>query len=110
MPKNILEGKMEFEASGQLMAGLSSVSISPDWPVTLPYGKQTPTTEFYNRNIYCKALALQVEDLRVLIVSLDVIGLWKSIADSIKKRIEDETGVPRDFIIIAATHNHSYPR
>ena len=110
MPKNMLEGKMEFEASGQLMAGLSSVSISPDWPVTLPYGKQTPTTEFYNRNIYCKALALQVEDLRVLIVSLDVIGLWKNIADSIKKRIEDETGVPRDFIIIAATHNHSYPR
>ncbi|KYH39587.1 MAG: hypothetical protein AYL33_007870 [Candidatus Bathyarchaeota archaeon B63] len=110
MPDELLSGLAEFKASGPLKAGLSSVSISPDWPVTLPYGKQIPTTEFYNRNIFCKALALQVKDLRVIIVSMDIIGLRKSTADAIKRRIEEETGVPSDFIILAATHNHSYPR
>lgn len=98
-----------FHASGPLRVGLSSVSIAPNWPVVLPYGKQTPTTVFYNRNIFCKVLVLEVEKLTIAIVSLDVIGFGKGIADEIKARVEEETGIPKDFIILAAVHNHSYP-
>lgn len=98
------------EASGRLRVGLASKSIAPTWAVVLPYGRQTPTTSFYSRSIYCKVLVLEVGDLRVGVAALDVIGFMRRWADLIKRRVEDATGFPADRIVLAATHNHSYPR
>lgn len=98
------------KASGRLRVGLASKSIAPTWPVVLPYGKQTPTMSFYSKSIYCKVLILEVENLKIGLAALDVIGFRRKWADLIKRRVEEGTGFPASRIMLAATHNHSYPR
>ena len=100
----------EVRGEGEVRVGLASVSIAPTWPVVLPYGKQVPTTEFYNRNIYCKALVLRVGDATAALIACDVIGFRREIADYIRDAVEAECGISGDLVMIAATHNHSYPR
>lgn len=100
----------EYHARGSIRVGLASRNIAPPWPIILPYGKQEPTQNFYNRNIYVKSIVLEVGELRVLLIACDVIGFRKRDADYIKEAVERETGISRDFIILAAIHNHSYPR
>ena len=100
----------EFHESGEIYIGLSSKNIAPTWPVILPYGKQVPLLDFYNRNIFCKVTAIEVNKLELLLIACDVIGFRKTDANYIKTAIEEKFGIKKDFIILAATHNHSYPR
>ena len=67
-------------------------------------------TEHYGDPCYAKAIVLQVGSLRVVFVELDIIEIRLDYADQIKERIEKEAGINRDFIMVAATHNHAYPR
>lgn len=95
---------------GPIWAGVGSESIAPDWKVTLPYGKQVETDIFYNRDIYVKALVIKVGKLEVTLIETDVIGIVFEVAQAIKTRVSQESGVPADNILLGAVHNHSYPR
>ncbi|HID09986.1 MAG TPA: hypothetical protein EYP17_01615 [Candidatus Latescibacteria bacterium] len=105
-----LVGKVrELSFRGPLKVGLGTADITPDWPVVLPYGRQEETENAYDRAL-AEALVLQVGELRVALVETDVIGIRLEDAAYIKRRIERETGLREDFIVLAATHGHSYPR
>lgn len=100
----------EVSARGKLEVGIGAASIAPPWPIEPSYGKQVPTFEFYGPDIEAKALILKVEELEVLLVACDVIGVRASEGECIKERVQEETDIPKEHIILAATHNHSYPR
>jgi len=100
----------EVSSKGEVYIGMSSTSIAPTWPVVLPYGKQVPTTNFYNRNIFCKTLVIRVNDIVLTLIACDVIGFKREDVEFIKDHIERECDVKKDFITLVATHNHSYPR
>lgn len=54
--------------------------------------------------------ALVVEgDVRVALVSCDVIALTRDLCDRASARIEAATGIPADHVLVAATHTHSAP-
>ncbi len=99
----------ELKASGSLFIGFGKADITPDWPVVLSYGNDAPVTGYYDRPDV-KAILFRVEDLTVAWLEFSVIGIRKNDADFIKKVIEKNTGIPAGRIIVAATHNHSYPR
>jgi len=101
---------LERRAEGPLRVGMATVDITPDWPVLLPYGKAEPVTETYGDPCYAKALVLEVGDLRVAFVELDIIGIHMRDADMVKREIASKTGISTDHIVLAATHNHAYPR
>ena len=48
-------------------------------------------------------------DLETCLVSLDVLGVSKEITTRLQHTIEATTGVPRDAILITATHTHAGP-
>ncbi|MFH1007835.1 MAG: hypothetical protein V1800_10075 [Candidatus Latescibacterota bacterium] len=101
---------LERSAGGALRVGMATVDITPDWPVLLPYGKAEPVMETYGDPCYGKAMVFEVGDVRVAFVELDIIGIPMGDADVVKKEIASKTGISRDQIILAATHNHAYPR
>ncbi len=101
---------MEKKATGKLQVGMASVDIDPTWPEYIPYGKREKIDVFYGGPSYAKAVVLRIGDMSIAWVELDVIGLHIHAADFIKRAIASETGLPREHIILAATHNHSYPR
>ena len=57
-----------------------------------------------------RASALIVEaDVRICLVSCDVIVLERDLLDRVARQIESESSVPFDNVLIAATHTHHAP-
>lgn len=99
----------KLKASGSLIIGFGKADITPDWPVVLSYGNDVPVTEYYDRPDV-KVVLFRVEDVQVAWLEFSVIGIRENDADFIKETVEKKTGMPAGQIIVAATHNHSYPR
>lgn len=98
-----------LEVEGKLFIGFGKADITPDWPVVLSYGNDVPTKEFYDRPDV-KVVLFKVNELNVAWLEFSVIGIRRNDADYIKADIEKKTGIQANRIIVAATHNHSYPR
>jgi hypothetical protein len=60
-------------------------------------------------DLYATSLAVTRGDTTLLIVSLDLVGLWHHYMNPVKRRLEQETGVPFENIVVAATHTHAGP-
>lgn len=109
-PEIGLEEVIERSTKGPIKVGMGSANIAPPWPIEPSHGYQVPTDSCYNREIYAKVLILQVEDLRRALVVFDLVGLGLEASEKIKREISAQTDLEEEEIIIAGTHNHSYPR
>jgi hypothetical protein len=49
------------------------------------------------------------KNIKIAIVSCDVLGLTREIDDAACREIEAKTGIPRQNVLISATHNHRAP-
>lgn len=97
------------EAEGNLRVGLGEADITPTWPVQLPYGADSKTSESYGKT-KVKALLLEVSGNKFVMLGYDVIGIGKEESEHIKSSISKNSEIKKRNIIISATHNHSYPR
>jgi hypothetical protein len=84
--------------AGPLRAGAARVDITPT-PSVLPALVHDP--------LFARALVLDSGKDKVLLVSIDSPGLAR--ADELLDSLAKELKVPRDHILMAATHDHSAP-
>jgi Neutral/alkaline non-lysosomal ceramidase, N-terminal len=62
------------------------------------------------QDIHARALALQDEDLqKFVMISVDVLGFPATFSKAVADRIQEKLGIPRENIILAATHTHEGP-
>lgn len=88
--------------------GVASADITPDYPVWLA-GYDRPTkSEGVHDSVWAKAIVLDNGSTSVLIISTDLIGLFKNDVDDIQGQIVP-LGIPFDNIVITCTHNHNGP-
>lgn len=59
--------------------------------------------------IYVTSLAVTCSGQTLLLVSLDLVGLWYHYMNPIKRRLEEDMGIPFENIIMACTHTHAGP-
>ena len=93
----------------ELKAGFGRVNITPPMGVDI-------VGYFIKRNadgvldeLEANAVALALGDKKVLLMSVDHCGLFKSIIDGFKSAINEQTGVCIDAIYIHSTHTHTGP-
>lgn len=91
-------------------AGFAKINITPAWPVPMSgYGDRKGPSKGVHDSLYVRATAFSDGTNKALLVSADVIGfshaLWKEISDSIEKKF----GVKKEYMMLAAVHNHSGP-
>lgn len=60
-------------------------------------------------DLWARAVALKTAEAAVLFVSLDLIGYMFDEANAARDAIAAKTGLPRNHIFIASTHDHSGP-
>ena len=91
-----------------LRVGFSEFDITP------PVGKLIPggfaaclTSEPARGKLLATAAAFDVEGEPLILVSVDTLSFHVNTADRIRKTVSDETGVPFDRILVAATHTHT---
>src|ERR1700733_7387732 len=91
------------------MIGICQSDLNPS--LGLPAGGHDPPPVmdgFYDR-LFVKSISLSDINTRILIASVDVVGVGKDLCDQLRDEISDARSIPRENITILATHVHSAP-
>jgi hypothetical protein len=98
-------------AESDWKVGLANVTITPEKPVPMSgYASRTKPFERVEQDIYAKALALEDrQGNRAVLVTTDLIGISRAVADSVCQRIQDKTKLVRSQILLSSSHTHSAP-
>jgi hypothetical protein len=92
-------------------AGAAKTVITPEQSMWMSgYGNRDHPSEGTLHDLWCKALAIEDPTGRgVLLVTLDLCGISKSVSDTVCQRISQKTGLGRDAIMICCSHTHTGP-
>ena len=92
-------------------AGAAAVVVTPTNNLWLAgYAARKKPAEGKVQDLFAKALALQDEQGRKLvIVTMDLIGVGQSLRQRLAGRAQQELGVPPEGLLLNASHTHSGP-
>src|SRR5262245_36700219 len=101
----------DAQTEPQWKAGVAKVKITPTEPIWMAgYAARTKPSEGVQTDLYLKALALDDGAGRpVVLVTVDLVGLRRPVADAIADRRSKEYGLTRDRLSINTSHTHSGP-
>jgi neutral ceramidase len=92
-------------------AGAAAIDITPDGPVWMAgYARRDKPSEGVAQRIYAKALAIDDNaNGRMVIVTLDLIGVPRELRDGVERRVHQQYGLSPGSILLNASHTHSGP-
>jgi neutral ceramidase len=98
-------------ASGQWKAGVARVMVTPREPIFMKgYGSRTRPSEGVRQDLYVKALALQdATGATSVLVTSDLHSYTRGMSDRIADAVKTKYGVPRERLILNASHTHGGP-
>ncbi len=104
-----LAGSAACASAGEIEVGFAVEDITPptDFPMAGYYHERL--AEGTIDPLKAKAIYFRDGELEVAYVVCDLIGISKDLNREIRKRVEDETGIPASHIILSATHTHTAP-
>jgi hypothetical protein len=92
-------------------AGVARVDTTPTAPVRMAgYGSRTSPSEGVAHPLAAKALALEdMSSHRIVIVTCDIIAFRRSFTNRVAERVKKDHGLPREDLVLFASHNHAGP-
>jgi neutral ceramidase len=93
-----------------ISVGVAQVNITPTVPVLMSgYASRTEPFKGVHDELFAAVTVFDNGTQRAALVTADVIGFCHNAWGELTKRIESETGIRREFIMIAPAHNHGGP-
>ncbi len=95
----------------EFRAGVAHKVITPTGPVWMSgYAARTHPSEGVVHDLWAKALALEdAQGRRLVIVTVDLIGLPREVFDEVAARVKKKHGLERGQFMLNASHTHSGP-
>lgn len=92
-------------------AGVAKAVITPSEPMWMAgYAARNKPSGGKAHDLYAKALAIEDEKGGALVLlTTDLIGLPKGLADAVAGRVMKETGLKREQLMLTASHTHTGP-
>jgi neutral ceramidase len=93
-----------------MKAGCTKVDITP--PVGLPIGgnvREDNIARGVHDSLFANLLYLKDDHKQLLFIGMDLVGVYESLVNDLKVRLEKGLGIPYGNIAIIATHTHSGP-
>jgi len=91
-------------------AGVAVKVITPaEFMWMAGYASRTQPADGKVHELYAKALALEDAGGQLVLVTTDLIGLPRSLADKVAATVEQKTGLPRARLMLTSSHTHSGP-
>ncbi|MEQ1859020.1 MAG: neutral/alkaline non-lysosomal ceramidase N-terminal domain-containing protein [Chthoniobacteraceae bacterium] len=102
---------LHLAAAADWKAGFAAAKITPDEPLLLAgYASRDKPADGVLDDLHAKAMALEDGDgKRAVVITADLIGFRADFAEPICERITAATGIPRERILLNASHIHSGP-
>ncbi|MES2793386.1 MAG: neutral/alkaline non-lysosomal ceramidase N-terminal domain-containing protein [Planctomycetota bacterium] len=92
---------------GPLKAGAATSNITPALGGSIVGGfKPYPATHIHDE-LHARCLVLDNGEKRLALVVCDLLGMHRSVSDEARRLIQAETGIPKENVLISATHTHS---
>ena len=88
-----------------MRVGYGKACITPPLGTPCALGLEDELVEVFD-DLYVRAVSVQIGDESALIAAADLIGLYPKDVDEFSARMARTTGVPKDRIILHATHTH----
>jgi neutral ceramidase len=97
--------------AAEYKAGVARVDITPQGPIWLSgYADRKHPSEGVLQPLAAKALALEdSKGGRIVIVTTDLIGLPRQIADEVAARVQKQYGLERPRLVLNSSHTHTGP-
>ena len=83
--------------------------ITPDEPMWMKAGSRNRPADGKILDLWAKVMTIEDHQSRIILVTLDLIGIDAATTDAIKNEAARHTGVSVDQIAISTTHTHSGP-
>jgi len=92
-----------------LQAGFSRVNVTPMLGIDIPGYFKERKAEGVLDELFLDALALGVNDTKVILMSIDHLGIKQDLCGQYRDMISQATGVPAEAIYLSASHTHTGP-
>jgi neutral ceramidase len=107
----LLSGALLVAGPADWQAGIAVRTITPTEPMWLAgYSNRNKPSEGKLTELYAKALALQdARGSRFVLLTVDLVGVTRELTESVAAEIRKQTGLPRERLLVAASHTHCGP-
>jgi neutral ceramidase len=105
-------GNMELKASQTpgFWAAAEKILITPKTPIPMSgYGSRKDSFKGIREEIHARVVVISDGTNKAAIISAEVIGFSHTFWDECTSLISKETGIPKEYILLTAVHNHSGP-
>ena len=93
--------------SGALQAGAATSTITPWLGIVIPGSFRPRYANDINDELLAKALVLDNGEVRIAMVTCDLIAMPQKIADAAKARIAERCDIPPERVMVTGTHTHT---
>ncbi|MBL9081998.1 MAG: neutral/alkaline non-lysosomal ceramidase N-terminal domain-containing protein [Planctomycetales bacterium] len=93
------------------LGGAAEEKITPKEPMWMSgYGSRTAPADGKADDLYARALVLEGDEKsRVVLITLDLVGIDRATSQAICKKLEEKHGLKREQIAINCSHTHCGP-
>ena len=99
----------QFPIQSNLRAGVSKIDITPSDVKGMTVIGHRREVNGVRDPLRAGVLILDDGETKAAIVTMDTIGAWEEMVKAAREIIHLATGVPRENIMVTASHNHSGP-
>lgn len=93
-----------------LKGGVAEVNITPPVGISLGgFGGRKGPAQSVHDDLYARALVLDNGEVRLGIVTADVISFAPDLVDRIRRLVSDAAGIPGTHLALNGSHSHSGP-
>lgn len=93
-----------------LQAGAAIINVTPQKPMFLHgYPHVERTSEGIHDPLYASALVIDNGEMQIGFCAVDVVFISREIAAEVRIRVHEQTGIPKQNLMISASHTHSGP-
>ena len=91
--------------------GIGRKAITPQFPIWLNgYAARTQASEAASHDLWAKALVIEDSQAnRVIIATVDVLGLSREITEEVTSRVIQKYGINRSQLLLNSSHTHGAP-
>ncbi|MFC1574059.1 neutral/alkaline non-lysosomal ceramidase N-terminal domain-containing protein [Candidatus Latescibacterota bacterium] len=93
-----------------LSVGVAKVNITPQTPIPMSgYGSRKDPFTGVHDDLFSRVVVFSDGENKAVIITADIIGFSHDFLEKFTDRLERETGITKEFILLAPAHNHGGP-